>query len=72
MGKDPTRGKRPLCSEGLKAKGDKGSKKTTEDEMVRWHHRLGGCESEETVGDSEGQGILVCCSLKGHKESDTT
>ena len=25
-----------------------------------------------TLGDSEGQGSLVCCSLWGHKESDTS
>ena len=29
-------------------------------------------ESEQTLGDSEGQGSLVCCSPQGHKESDTT
>ena len=34
----------------------------TEDEMVGWHHRLNGLEIEETLGDSEGQGSLVCCS----------
>ena len=27
---------------------------------------------EHTLGDSEGQGSLVCCSPRGHKESDTT
>ena len=27
---------------------------------------------EQTPGDSEGQGSLVCCSLSGHKELDTT
>jgi len=27
----------------------------TEDEMVGWHHRLSGLESEQTQGDSEGQ-----------------
>ena len=27
---------------------------------------------EKTLGDSEGQGSLVCCSPRGHKESDTT
>ena len=32
----------------------------TEDEMVRWHHQLNGCESEQTPGDSEGQGSLGC------------
>ena len=24
--------------------------------MVRWHHRLNGHESEQTLGDSEGRG----------------
>ena len=44
----------------------------TEDEMVGWNHRLNGHEFEQTLGDSEGQGSLACCSLWGHKESDTT
>ena len=42
------------------------------DEMVGWHHWLNGHESEQTQGDGEGQGSLVCCSPWGHKESDTT
>ena len=29
-------------------------------------------EIEQTPGDREGQGSLVCCSPWGHKESDTT
>ena len=44
----------------------------TEDEMVGWHHWLNGHEFEQTLGDSEGQGSLGCCSLWGCKESDTT
>ena len=40
----------------------------TEDEMVGWHHRLNGHEFEQTPGDSEGQGSLVCCSPRGHKD----
>ena len=44
----------------------------TEDEMVGWHHRLNGLEFEQALGDSEGQGSLVCCSPCGHKESDVT
>ena len=44
----------------------KQKKRVTEDEMVRWHHWLDGHESEQTAGDSEGQGILVCCSPRGH------
>ena len=43
-----------------------------EDEMVGWHHQLNGHESEQTPGDSEGQGSLACCSLRGRKELDTT
>ena len=43
----------------------------TEDEMVGWHHRLDGHESEQTPGDS-GQRSLVRCSPWGCKESDTT
>ena len=40
--------------------------------MVRWHHQLNGHEFEQTLGDSEGQGSLVHCSSRGHKESDMT
>jgi len=29
-------------------------KGTTEDEMVRWHHRLSGHEFEQTLGDGDG------------------
>ena len=39
--------------------------------MVGWHHPLGGHELGQTLGDSEGQGGLVCCSPWGCKESDT-
>ena len=42
-----------------------------EDEMVGWYHQLNGHGFEQTLGDSEGQGSLVCCSSWGHKESDT-
>ena len=34
--------------------------------MARYHHH----ESEQTPGDSEGQGSLACCRPWGHKESD--
>ena len=37
----------------------------TEDEMIGWYHQLSGHESEQTPGDSEGQGSLVCCSPWG-------
>ena len=42
------------------------------DEIVRQHHRLNGHKFEQTLGDGEGQGNLVCCSPWGHKELDTT
>ena len=47
-------------------------KGTMEDETVVWHHRLNGHKFEQTPGDGEGQGSLVCCSSWGHKELDTT
>ena len=43
----------------------------TEDEMVGWHHQLNRRESEQTLGDGEGQGSQACCSPWGRKESDT-
>ena len=47
-------------------------KRVTEDEMVGWHHQLHGHELEQTLGDSQGQGSLACCSPWDHKELDTT
>ena len=47
-------------------------KEMTEDEMIGWHHQLNGHEFEQTLGVSEGQGSLVCCSPWGCKESDMT
>ena len=44
----------------------------TEDEMVGWHHRLNEHECEQTLGDGEGQGSLMCCSPWGRKVSDMT
>ena len=40
--------------------------------MVVWHNQLNGNKLEQSLGDSEGQGSLVCCSPWGCKESDTT
>ena len=40
--------------------------------MVAWHHQLNGHDFEQTLGDSEGQGSLVCSSPWGCKESETT
>ena len=51
-GKDPDAGK----NWGHEEKGE------TEGEMVGWHHWLNGHEFEQTPGDGEGQGSLVCCS----------
>ena len=44
----------------------------TEDEMVGWHHRLGGREFGPAGGIGDGWGGLVCCSPWGCKELDTT
>ena len=60
IGKDPDAGK----DWGQEEKG------MTEDKMVG--HWLDGHEFEQTLGDSEGQGGLACCSPGGHKESNMT
>ena len=60
-GKDPDAGENWKEEKGM-----------TEDEMVGWHHRLNGHESEQAPGVGDGQGGLVCCSPWGHKELDTT
>ena len=39
-------------------------KRVTEDEVVGWHHRFNGHELGQTPQDGEGQGGLVCCSLR--------
>ena len=44
----------------------------TEDGTVGWHHRLKGPEFEQSQGDGEGQGSLMCCSPWGCKEWDMT
>ena len=44
----------------------------TEDEMVRWYHRLNGHGFGWTPGVDDGQGGLVCCGSWGCKESYTT
>ena len=50
IGKDPDAGKE--------------EKGVTEDEMVGWHHRLKGYESEQTPAGGERQESLVCCSSR--------
>ena len=62
IGKDPDPGK----EWGQEEKG------ATEDEMVGRHHWLNGHEFEQTLGHSERQGSLVCCSSWGCQELDTT
>ena len=38
--------------------------------MVGWHHRHNEHKFEQSLGDNAGQESLVCCSRRGHKESD--
>ena len=61
-GKDPDAGKDRRQEE----------KEATKDEMVGWHHQLNGHEFEQTLGYSEGQGSLACCSSWDCKQSDMT
>ena len=44
----------------------------TEDEMVGWHHQLNRHEFEQTLGDGDEQGSLVCCSPGVLKELGMT
>ena len=62
IGKDPDAGKDQRQEE----------KRTTVDEMVRWHHQLNKHEFEQALGVGDGQGSLLCCSLWGLKELDMT
>ena len=63
----PPDAKRRLTGEDPDARKAEG---TTENEVVGWHHQYN--ELGQTLGDSEGQGSLACCSLWGHKKSDVT
>ena len=60
--------KRPWCWEKLRAGGGGGDR--------GWEYwmasSLNECEFDQTLGDSDGQGSLVCCSPWGCKESDVT
>ena len=62
IGKDPDAGKDWRQEE----------KGLTEDEKVGWHHWLDGHETEQALGEGEGQASLACCSLWGCRESDMT
>ena len=46
-------------------------KGVTEDETLGWHHQLKAHEFTQTLGDSERQRSLACCSTWGHKQLDT-
>ena len=61
-GKDPDAGK------GWKQE----EKRTTEDEMVGWHHWLDGHEFEQALAVGDGQRSLASCSPWGCKELDIT
>ena len=61
IGKDPDAGKDWRQEKG-----------TIADEMVGWDHQLDGHEFEQALGVDDRRGSPVCCSPRGHKESDTT
>ena len=60
IGKDPDSGKDWRQEE----------KGMTEDEMIGWHHRLNGHESEQALGVGNGQGGLASCSPWGHRVTE--
>ena len=61
-------GKDPVAGEDWRQE----EKGTPEDEMVGSSHRLDGHGFEQTLGVGDGQGGLVCCSPRVHKEPDMT
>ena len=62
LGKDPDAGKDWRQEE----------KRTTEDEIVGWHHWVDGHEFEQVPGVGDGQGSLASSSPWGCKELDVT
>ena len=62
IGKDPDAGKDWGQEE----------KRTTEDEMAGWCHRLDARKFVWNPGVGDGQGGLACCNSWDGKESDTT
>ena len=61
--KEPTHGKSLWCWQRLKTRGEGDSRGWDELDEHKFEH---------TLGDSEGQRSLVCCSPWSHKQSDTT
>ena len=59
VGKDPDAGKDWGQEE----------KRSSEGEMVGWHHWLNGHEFKQTLGDGEEQGSLARCSIWGRQKS---
>ena len=62
-GKSQLIGKNPDAGKDVRQE----EKGMTEYEMVGWHHGLNGHESEQTPGDSDRQGSLVCWSPWSHR-----
>ena len=59
-----------LMPEKLRTEGEEGIRGCPE--MAEQHHQYNEHELGQTLGDSDGQGGLVCCSPWRLKESDTT
>ena len=49
-----------------------GRRRRSRRRLNRQHHQLNGREFEQTPGNSEGQGNLVCCSPWDRKKLDMT
>ena len=64
----PPHWKRPWCWRDWRQE----ERGMIEDELFGCHYWLNRHEFEQTRGDSEGQGSLVCCRSQGRHELDTT
>ena len=58
--------KKTLMLEKVEGKGRRGQQR------MRWLNDITRYEFEQTLGASEEQGSLACCSSWGHKEHDMT
>ena len=69
----PSDAKSWLIGKDLDAGKDWGQeeKQVTENDMAGWHHWLKGHEFEQTPGESEGPGSLVCYTALGVTKSQT-
>ena len=74
MGRTESLGKTLMLGkiEGRRRRGKQRMRLVSPVSEVGWYHQLNGCEFEQTLEESEGQGSPASCTSWGHKELYTT